>query len=383
MPLAAIPAAVVGASIIGGGASIAGGLIASSGAKSAANAQVQGANYAADLQKQASDAALKEQQRQFNIGQSNIQPWLTQGRSGLANLSYLLGLLPASGTNGARPVAPPGSSGNILDQSVGGGLNGEVINQPSGIAADLRLLNDPNNVAPTDINGNPLQMLAPGAATGGNSGGQTLPDGSQAPYDLSSLVNPSLGAAGSLLAPWTEQFKAPDNITEQNDPGFQSRLKMGTDIIQKSAAARGNLLTGGTAKALNSYAQDYASNEYGNVYNRAYNDYTTRYNTFQNNQTNTYNRLAAMSGTGQTAANQLSTLGMNSANSMSNILMNSGAYQGNAAYAAGNARATGYQDAGNIWGGTVGGIGTTLASLLLNKKPAATDYSALNNFQLY
>ena len=41
--------------------------------------------------------------------------------------------------------------------------------------------------------------------------------------------------------------------------GFQ----LGTDTLQHSAAARGSVLTGGTAKALDTYAQDYASNEYG------------------------------------------------------------------------------------------------------------------------
>jgi hypothetical protein len=34
-------------------------------------------------------------------------------------------------------------------------------------------------------------------------------------------LNTNLGNFGQLLQPWTEQFKAPDAITEQNDPGFK------------------------------------------------------------------------------------------------------------------------------------------------------------------
>jgi hypothetical protein len=102
-----------------------------------------------------------------------------------------------------------------------------------------------------------------------------------------------------------EKFNAPTNVTEQNDPGFQFRLQQGTDAIQRSAAAKGNLLTGGTAKDLTDYAQNSASNEYGNVYNRALGEYQQRYNIFQQHQADQYNRLASIAGLGQTAVGQL------------------------------------------------------------------------------
>ena len=64
-------------------------------------------------------------------------------------------------------------------------------------------------------------------------------------------------------------FTPPSGLDEANDPGFMARLKMGTDALQHAAAAKGSILSGGTLKAIERYAQDYASNEYGNVYNRA------------------------------------------------------------------------------------------------------------------
>lgn len=54
----------------------------------------------------------------------------------------------------------------------------------------------------------------------------------------------------------------------QQDPGYQFRLQSGLNGVQSGAAAQGNLLSGATQKALNNYAQDTASQEYGNAFNR-------------------------------------------------------------------------------------------------------------------
>ena len=52
------------------------------------------------------------------------------------------------------------------------------------------------------------------------------------------------GAVGKLsdlvqnggLPAWNQQFQAPTDVTEQNDPGFQFRLQQGQDALQRSAA---------------------------------------------------------------------------------------------------------------------------------------------------
>lgn len=54
-------------------------------------------------------------------------------------------------------------------------------------------------------------------------------------------------------------------------PGFQFRISEGQKALERSAAARGTLLTGGTLKAITRYGQDFASNEYNNRYNQLYN----------------------------------------------------------------------------------------------------------------
>jgi hypothetical protein len=80
------------------------------------------------------------------------------------------------------------------------------------------------------------------------------------------------------------------------------------------------------------YNQDFASNEFGNAFNRD-----------TANKTNTYNRLAQISGTGQTSANQIATQGAQVANSVGNNIMG-----------AGNARASGYIAQGNALTGALG-----------------------------
>jgi hypothetical protein len=151
----------------------------------------------------------------------------------------------------------------------------------------------------------------------------------QSRKDLAQWLTAGTSAIGTLSSDlkngtygdWTGNFTAPTNVTEQNDPGFQTRLAEGQKALERSAAARGGVLSGGTAKAENQQAQDYASNEYGNVYNRAFNEYATKYNQFQTNQTNKFNRYASISGLGQTTANQLGQFGQQSANNTGNLLM--------------------------------------------------------------
>src|SRR5262252_1477698 len=53
-----------------------------------------------------------------------------------------------------------------------------------------------------------------------------------------------------------------------NTPGYQFRLGEGLRALQNAAAARGTLLTGGTLKGIQKYAQDVASTEYGNRVNQ-------------------------------------------------------------------------------------------------------------------
>ncbi len=89
-------------------------------------------------------------------------------------------------------------------------------------------------------------------------------------------------------------FVAPTADEAKNDPGYQFRLQQGADLLQNSAAAKGALRTGNTAKGLIDYGQNAASQEYQNVYNRALAGQQNTFNQgFQTNQANNAGNLNA------------------------------------------------------------------------------------------
>ncbi len=73
------------------------------------------------------------------------------------------------------------------------------------------------------------------------------------------------------------EFQRPTLQDAQNEPGFQFRQQQGNDALERSAAARGVLRTGGTLKDIVEYNQLFASQEYGHVFNRALGAYDRSY----------------------------------------------------------------------------------------------------------
>lgn len=132
-----------------------------------------------------------------------------------------------------------------------------------------------------------------------------------------------------------------------SDPSYQFRLQQGQDAIQSSAAAKGGLLSGPTLKALQNYSQDYASQEYGNAYNR-----------FNADQTNRYNRLSNIIGIGQNAAAQVGNAGAQTAQAVANNTM-----------AGANSIAAGQVGSANAWSGAANNLGSMAAAYgIMNKK---------------
>ena len=102
----------------------------------------------------------------------------------------------------------------------------------------------------------PLQSpgIAPGApAPGTAAGGDDWFAAQGAPPAANPLAPPIQDGMAS----------AQQSLTAlQNSPGYQFRLGEGLKALERSAAARGTLLTGGTLKGLTRYGQEFASNEY-------------------------------------------------------------------------------------------------------------------------
>lgn len=123
----------------------------------------------------------------------------------------------------------------------------------------------------------------------------------------------------------------------QMDPGYAFRLSEGMKALERSAAARGGLLSGATMKGLQRYGQDLASQEYGAA----------------------YNRLANLANVGPRAAGVAADIGQTYAGQMGNLYMQGGANQGNAMLARGSAYQRGLGDIGYMAGRYYGGGGGT------------------------
>ena len=173
------------------------------------------------------------------------------------------------------------------------------------------------------------------------------------------------GQLPNLSAPFTQQFQAPTNVTEQNDPGYQFRLQQGLQMLDNSAAAKGGLLSGNTLQGEQNYAQNYASNEYGNVYNRAFQQYQNQFNIDAANKARAFNDYASLAGLGQTTAQQLGQQGQAAANNVGNIDLTTGAQQGADLQNAAAARASGYVGGANAWSGALSGGTNNLMDLIL------------------
>lgn len=114
---------------------------------------------------------------------------------------------------------------------------------------------------------------------GGGKGGVTIP-----------------GAGGGTLP--TDTLEA---LTRT--PGYQFRLGEGIKSFENSAAARGGLLSGAAIKGQERFAQDFASNEYGNA----------------------INRLLAAAGLGQAGSQNIIGAGNRSSSALSNLALQEGA----------------------------------------------------------
>jgi hypothetical protein len=186
------------------------------------------------------------------------------------------------------------------------------------------------------------------------------------------------------MQPYGQTFTAPTGLTMENDPGYQARLALGTDAIQRSAAARGGVLTGGTAKALDQFGQDYGSNEYNNVYQRALNSYDTNFNAYNTNQANQYNRLASLAGVGQQTAQQLGNQGQAASNNVSSDLLNTANNMGQDYQNAGAANASGYYNGAQAWNGAIGGgLGSLSQLAMLQQLQKTSQPASYGNGSLY
>jgi hypothetical protein len=78
-----------------------------------------------------------------------------------------------------------------------------------------------------------------------------------------------VGGGNYLPADFQYEKFDPNSVDMSKDPGVAFRISEAQKAMQNSAASKGTLFSGGFAKALEDRTQDYASQEYGNAFQRA------------------------------------------------------------------------------------------------------------------
>jgi hypothetical protein len=139
----------------------------------------------------------------------------------------------------------------------------------------------------------------------------------------------SMPGYGSMARPFGQQ-------DFEQDPGYAFRQQEGMRALERSAAARGGLLSGNTMRGIQRFGQDLASQEYQNAFNR-----------FQIERAARLNPLQSMMGSGQSAANVMTGATGQAAQNIGQMQLG-----------AGQARASGYIGSANALAGALQGIGS-------------------------
>jgi hypothetical protein len=124
----------------------------------------------------------------------------------------------------------------------------------------------------------------------------------QEPYRQAGLTGQNrlmelLGLGGTSGAEGYGKYAKDFSMADyQADPGYAFRLSEGQKALERSAAARGGLISGGALKAATRYGQDMGSQEYQNAFNR-----------YQTNRSNQLQPLGNLMSMGQSAASNQGT----------------------------------------------------------------------------
>jgi hypothetical protein len=227
-----------------------------------------------------------------------------------------------------------------------GSLAGTFIGGPAGAAIGGAL--------GSAIEGNQEKQAAKGAASAANAGAQSDIDLRRRMYEegvartqpfYEAGVNAlpgylkGVGAGGDLVRGFTQ-------ADYQADPGYAFRLSEGQKALDRSAAARGGLMSGGALKAAARFGQDMGSQEFGRAYDR-----------FRDTQGLQRNALAGVVGFAPTAAGSMTSAGQSYASGAGPQMYQQGVNTGNAMISNQRTNQSTYGDLGSAFGKYLSGSG--------------------------
>lgn len=248
--------------------------------------------------------ALKLQEKIYNEQRADAQPWYQAGTSAVNQLSSLMGLSPSTSASSRQSLMDqyaPQFTSTSTTQSSSPAMNQAQANAyytkhqqaPPGYQLSNTLAGGKVGTAVKPLSSGPQST-----STTDTAGLNSYIDNLLAQQGSESQSNPLFGSLA-------KSFSMDDY---QQDPGYQFRMDEGNKALERSLNAQGKTYSPEAIKALQSYGQGLASEEYGNAYNR-----------FNTDQGNLFNRLSTLSGFGQAAQGQNAQAGANYANAGSDL----------------------------------------------------------------
>lgn len=271
---------------------VAGALIGAAGSAVGGGMQANAAGAATNAQTQAGRDAISAQLAMFNQSRNDTMPYQATGVGALNLLAQLYGL-PTMAFNPGGDIQVTETPGKKKKRNWF-----DKITDPANLAGEF----GGTSYDPMGFFGKPIQDQGSLTITGGGAG--------------SAAGGGNQYQAGSGTPDFSAFYQTPDFLVAR-DEGIQG--------LDRGAAARGRLYSGGADADRMRFASNLGTQAFGN---------------FTNN-------LFRLAGIGGQANSQLNALGQNA-----------GGQIGSAIQGIGNARASGYGNQANAWGNALNGIGS-------------------------
>jgi len=192
------------------------------------------------------------------------------------------------------------------------------------------------------------------------------------PYSQAGTTALSSLVGGDFSTP-VGQFEFQGDVSQYLDPSMAYQQEQASRALQQSALGQGNLLSGGTAKALQVQAQQMAQQDYANAFNRMQQDKSFAYRQFADDFTRRQQenalrmqRLQSLAGMGQSATGAMANARMGAQEGMASLAGDLGQARALEQTGAEQARLQTFQHAtdpnriggvvGSIFGGLKGGM---------------------------
>lgn len=276
-------------------------------------------------------------------------PRSSDGNTGIFTPGYTSGGYQPSAPTGTTATTPPPAAPQPTAPATGGDAQSQFLAIMGGlpatpqnlvskeaalIAAGFRVVRSGDGTAgKIAIPGGQIVDVIHGAHAGGGGAWQWLtgPSGPSGGQGQAGGFSGGFGSLGGLMNGGTDYAARLPAL--EKTPGFQFRMNQGVQALDRSAAAKGTLLTGGHLKDLTEFGQGLASTEYGNE----------------------FGRMFGLAGLGQQAAGALGQYGTSYGSNLTDLTTGTGNARANAAIGQGNAFSGALGNIGNIGAAAVYG----------------------------